>query len=123
MPPLEATTYRVDPVSGVGFAGPDEDTLPRRLAACLAHNVNNSLAGVISYLELALREADQAGAVRQRLREAMHCAYRAAERVRRTVAFARRPEVHVQSAVCLRRAAEQAARAAAEWPGVAVTLQ
>jgi signal transduction histidine kinase len=39
------------------------------------------------------------------------------------VAFARRPEVHVHSAVCLRRAAEEAAGRAADRPGVAVTLR
>ncbi len=95
MPPLETTTYRLDPVSEV--AGPDED-LPRRVAAGVAHNVNNALAGVISYLELALRETEPGGAGHRCVGEALACAWRAAERVRRMAAFARGKDGHPHAA-------------------------
>src|SRR5439155_5405025 len=98
MPALETTSYRVDPV--LADTGADDEALLRRVAAKLAHNVNNALAGVISYLELALREAEPGTTLHRRLTEGLQCAWRAAERVRRMVAFARRPEVRVHSAVC-----------------------
>jgi signal transduction histidine kinase len=110
-------------VPGPADAGPDDEALLRRVAANLAHNVNNALAGVISYLELASRAAEPDTTVHRRLTQGLQCAWRAAESVRRMVAFARRPEVRVQSAVCLGRAAEQTARRAADRPGLAVTLQ
>ena len=123
MPPLEKTSYRLDPMSGLGGAVADDDGLLRRVAAGLAHNVNNALAGVISYLELALRESEPGSAGHRRLADGLQCAWRAAESVRRMVAFARRPQIHTRSAVCLRQAADRAARRAADRPGVAVTVR
>jgi signal transduction histidine kinase len=122
MPPLETSTYRVDPGPGAGDTGPNSAALLRRVTAGLAHNVNNALAGVVSYLELALRAAEPGTALHRRLTEALRCAWRTAECVRRTVAFARRPEARLRSTVCLKRAAEDAARRAADRPGLAVTL-
>src|SRR5262245_54097221 len=93
MPPLETATYRVDPAPAQQGADCGADALLRRVTANLAHNVNNALAGVISYLELGLREAGPGTEGQRHLAEALRCAWRAAERVRRMVAFARRPEV------------------------------
>jgi signal transduction histidine kinase len=122
--------YRIDPALPAGEAAPadsvarrDSAELLRRVTAGLAHNVNNALAGVIGYLELALREADAGSTLHARLTEGLHCALRAAERVRRMVAFARRPEANHASAVCLRRVADEAAcRAATEHPELAILV-
>lgn len=127
MPPIETLTYRVDqpPARDPDRAadGPGSAVLLRRVAAGLAHNVNNALTGVIGYLELALREAEPGTPLHARLTEGLHCALRVAERVRRIVAFARRPPAGGGAPVCLRRAAEEAARrAAADCPRVTVSL-
>jgi signal transduction histidine kinase len=118
---------RVDhkPAAPAAAAGAEADPaeLPRRVTAALAHNVNNALAAVIGHLELALREADPGAARPSRLRQALGCALRAAERVRRMIAFVRRPEASLSAALCLRGAADRAARrAAAENPGLRVEL-
>jgi signal transduction histidine kinase len=57
-----------------------------------------------------------------RLTEGLRCAFRAAERVRRMVAFSRRPEASHATEVCLRGAAERAAGRAAATPGLSVVL-
>jgi signal transduction histidine kinase len=62
----------------------------RRLAASLAHNVNNALTGVIGYLELSLRDVPTDSVLRQRLEGSLSCAYQAANTVQRIVAFALR---------------------------------
>jgi two-component system, cell cycle sensor histidine kinase and response regulator CckA len=67
------------------------DPTLRRLAAGLAHNVNNALTGVIGYLELALGEAPPDGELASHLRNSLSCAFRAAETVRRIVTYAVRP--------------------------------
>jgi len=128
MPPAKILAYRIDHQTAPGEAGPaapvggrDPAELLRRVTAVLAHNVNNALAGVIGYLELALREAEPGSSLHGRLSDGLRCALRVAERVRRMVAFARRPEARRESAVCLRGAAEHAAhRAAVEYPTLRV---
>ena len=72
---------------------PEADSeLLRRLAGCLAHHVNNSLTGVIGYLELGLRGLSPRSAVGEHLQASLDCAYQAADAVKRIVAFAARPE-------------------------------
>jgi signal transduction histidine kinase len=122
MPPLQTPIYCVDPEPGPGDTGHDSATLLRRVAANLAHSVNNALAGVISHLELALREAEPGTAVHCRLTEGLRCAWRAADRVRCVAAFARLPQANLQSMACLSRVAEEAARRAADRPRVMVLL-
>jgi signal transduction histidine kinase len=120
--------YRIDPPPPAGGAADaaarrDSAELLRRVTAGLAHSVNNALVGVIGYLEMALREAEPGSPLHARLTEGLHCALRAAERVRRMVAFARRPEAGYSAAVCLRRVADEAAcRAATEHPDLAVLV-
>lgn len=92
-------------------ASAGERGMLRRLAATLAHNVNNALTGVIGYLELALGEAPAAGKLRMHLESSLACAHRAAEAVRRIVAFAGRaslPEALIP--LSLREAAVGASR-------------
>ncbi len=111
--------------AGAAVNGADRDAaeLQRRLTAALAHNVNNALAAVIAYLELALGETEANSLLHARLAEGLRCALGAAERVRRRVAFARRPEASHAAAVSLREAAEQAARrAGAEGPDLQIVL-
>jgi signal transduction histidine kinase len=104
-------------------AGNSADLL-RRLTAALAHNVNNGLVGVIAYLELSLREVEPGSSLHNSLTQGLNCALRAAQRVRRTVAFARRAEAQHVATVCLRDAAEQALRRAdLDRPGLRVILQ
>jgi signal transduction histidine kinase len=119
-------TCRVDHKPAAGAAAPeaprDSAELPRRVTAALAHNVNNALAAVVGHLELALREADPDSPLRARLAQGLGCVFRAAERVRRMVAFARRPEASRAAALCLRGAAEEAARRAADTSSLRVVL-
>ncbi|HEX5271505.1 MAG TPA: HAMP domain-containing sensor histidine kinase [Gemmataceae bacterium] len=106
------------------LAEPGPAELPRRVTAALAHNVNNALTGVIGHLELALREAEPGSPLHARLGLALGGAFRAAERVRRTVAFARRPQAREATEVCLGAAAGEATRAAAvEAPALRVVVQ
>jgi signal transduction histidine kinase len=70
-------------------AGPDP--VLRRLAASLAHNVNNALTGVIGYLELALSQAPPDGELSAHLNNSLNCAFRAAAAVRQIVTYASRP--------------------------------
>jgi signal transduction histidine kinase len=126
MPPIETLSYRVDRAPAGDPDRPDDPgpaAVLRRVAAGLAHNVNNSLTGVIAYLELALREADPGTPLHERLTDGLHCALRLAERVRRIVRFARRPGAGDEPSVCLHRtAAEAVRRAAADRPGLRVVL-
>jgi signal transduction histidine kinase len=102
-------------------AAPGEAPL-RRLAAGLAHNVNNALTGVVGCLELALRHCPPGAEAHPHLQNGLACAYRAADAVRRIVAFA----AHTASAepagpLSLRAVAEHAAEhLKAEARGVAV---
>jgi signal transduction histidine kinase len=63
----------------------------RRMAASLAHNVNNALTGVIGFLELSLREVPHEGALRERLLGGLNCVYQAASSIRRAMDFILRP--------------------------------
>jgi signal transduction histidine kinase len=69
-----------------------EREMLRRLASCLAHHVNNSLTGVIGYLELGLRGLSPRSAAADHLQASLDCAYQAASAVKRIVSFAARPE-------------------------------
>jgi signal transduction histidine kinase len=69
-------------------APPEPDPAVRRLAASLAHNVNNALLGVIGSLELALRDAEPGGMLSRRLQGSLACALHAADTVRQIVSFA-----------------------------------
>lgn len=77
------------PVSGQ--ARPAGESGLRRLAANLAHNINNTLTGVIGYLELALRETHSDSSARLHLQRSLTCSHRIAEMVRRILAFAFHP--------------------------------
>src|SRR5262245_1960588 len=81
-----------EPAAGIS-ANPDP--VLRRLAASLAHNVNNALTGVIGYLELALRDAEPGTALQERLQGSLKCAFQVAVTVRRIVTFALRPPADV----------------------------
>jgi signal transduction histidine kinase len=86
------------------------DTTLRRLAAGLAHSVNNALTGVTGYLELALRQTAPGSEIQAHLRGALACAHQAADTVRRIVAFASRsPGRPALAPVSLRAVAEEAA--------------
>jgi signal transduction histidine kinase len=86
----------------------------RRLAAILAHNVNNSLTGVIGYLELALRATPSESPVHTHLEGGLECAYQAADAVRRIVNFTRRSgQRQATGRMALRDVAEEAVRHAA----------
>jgi signal transduction histidine kinase len=102
------STFAPPPECG---SGPSPDVLLRRLAAALAHHVNNALTGVVGYLDLALLGATPAAEREQYLRGGLECAHRAAETVRRIVTFAGRVhETGVAVALCLRVLADEAAR-------------
>jgi signal transduction histidine kinase len=91
-------------------SAPDEPGL-RRLAANLAHNLNNTLTGAIGYLELALRELPAHSSAREYLSHSMLCSLRVAEMVRRIVAFAFHPTGKGEwSLVSLRQVAEHLGR-------------
>jgi signal transduction histidine kinase len=124
MPPVTTLSHRIDPQAPSGAAARDTPDLLRRVTAALAHNVNNGLAGTIGYLELALREAEPGSRLHGRLTEGLRCAFRVTERLRRMVAFARRPQAWHVAAVALRAAAEHAARlTVADRPDLQVVLQ
>jgi signal transduction histidine kinase len=63
----------------------------RRMAASLAHNVNNALTGVVGFLELSLREVPQEGALQERLMGGLNCVYQAASSIRKAMDFILRP--------------------------------
>ena len=95
-----------DPVA----RAPDPEVLLRRLTASLAHNVNNALAGVIGYLELALEQPDRPPDANDRVRSALGCAHQAADAVRRIVGCSRRiAEAEPRAPHSLRRLAQEAA--------------
>jgi signal transduction histidine kinase len=82
----------------------------RRLAASLAHNVNNALTRVIGYLDLALRHAARGSEQERHLRASLACAHRAADAVRRIVTFLCRVRVpEALARVSLRAVADEAA--------------
>lgn len=82
----------------------------RRMAASLAHHVNNALTGVIGYLELSLREAPGEGPLREHLTGSLHCVYQAAATVRRAMDFIFRPPAQrMRTRLSLREIAEWAA--------------
>ena len=98
-------------------------TVPH-LAAGLAHNVNNALTGVISYLELALSEVLPGTALHEQLRKSLDCAEAVAGRVRTVVAFAAQPHRGAAAdVVSLHQIAEESLqRAISARPGLSVTL-
>ncbi len=82
--------------------------LLRRLAGCLAHNVNNALTGVIGYLELGLRDLSPRSPVAGHLQAGLSCAFQAAAAVKRIITFVSRPEgLPVQEPVHLADLVEQ----------------
>jgi two-component system, sporulation sensor kinase D len=77
------------PLAPGSAAGPSrDDQLLRRLAASLAHHVNNALTGVIGFLELGLPRCPAQTELESHLRAGLACAYQAADAVKRIVAFA-----------------------------------
>jgi signal transduction histidine kinase len=94
-----------------GSAQPSHEGLLRRLAGALAHHVNNGLTGVVGYYELALLHAKPGSEQEHHLRSGLACAHRAAEAVRRIVAFTGcvREKV-LQEPICLRTVAERSAQ-------------
>jgi signal transduction histidine kinase len=95
-----------------------------RLAAGLAHTVNNALTGTVGYLELALREAPPGSEMATHARAGLACAHRAAEALRQVIAFATAPAKACSDVVSLSEIAAAAvanARVCAA-PGVSVHL-
>jgi signal transduction histidine kinase len=104
---------------------PASDARLSRLAASLAHNVNNALTGVIGYLELALRETPRGGPAEGHMLSSLRCAQQAAEAVWRVVSFMDRPRGPGQpAAVSLWEAAATTAEAVRREgrPGLEVRL-
>ncbi len=64
------------------------DPAVRRMAASLAHNVNNALTGVIGHLELALRETPPESSLEGHLNNSLRGACEIAGMVRRIVGYA-----------------------------------
>ena len=103
----------------------EKDGLLRRLGGSLSHHVNNALAGVIGHLELALRQAEPGTAVHDHLRSSLACACKAADIVKRIVAFACRSpgEVSAGPLALAQVAREAVERLRAQAPsGVNVVL-
>lgn len=63
----------------------------RRLAASLAHNINNALTGVLGYTQLALLEVAPGTVLHDRLQGSLDCTLKVAETVRRLSTYAFRP--------------------------------
>jgi signal transduction histidine kinase len=105
-------------------APPDTGSpLLHRLAASLAHNVNNALTGAIGYLELSLRNVAAGSEQEHYLRASLACAYRAAEAVRLIVTYlcrVRPPEA--LAPVSLRAVADQAAEEMRRTPTSGLTV-
>jgi two-component system cell cycle sensor histidine kinase/response regulator CckA len=82
----------------------------RRMAASLAHHLNNALTGIIGYLELSLREAPHNGPLQKHLTSSLQCVYQAAASVRRAMDFIFRPPAQrMGTRLSLREIAEWAA--------------
>jgi two-component system, NtrC family, sensor kinase len=111
------------PLRPSGRPGPDV----KRMAACLAHNVNNSLTGIVGHLELALRDSAPTSPQSEHLRHGLNGAYRIAEVFRRLIGFAYRSAAPpVCERLSLRWAASLAAgrvEPAAARQGVSVVLE
>lgn len=106
-------------------AAPSDPALLRRLAASLAHNVNNALTGAIGHLELALRQTAPKGPLANNLLASLACAHRAAETVRRVVTFVcQAPRPQQRERLSLRAIAIKALGALRDesWPGLCVQL-
>jgi signal transduction histidine kinase len=102
----------------------EETSLARRLAASVAHHVNNALTGVIANLELALQPGDAASEQTAYLRAGLACALRAAEAVRGIVSFAcHGPRTDALTIVSLRSLAERAAAELHARAGSEVTIR
>lgn len=110
------------PTSSGGHAAPTAPAgITRALLACLTHNVNNALLGLMSHLELGLRDGAR---LRERAESALHCAQQLARRARRLAAFTAGPcDEAAWGTVSLRPvAAAWADRIAAELPNVRLSL-
>jgi signal transduction histidine kinase len=89
-------------------SGPGESEILRRLAACLAHHVNNALTGVIGHLEMGLLGVENPSPVRAHFQASLACAFQAAAAVRRIVTFTQRtPPPHARLRLSLAALAEQ----------------
>ncbi len=105
----------------------DDKAEERRLAASLAHNVNNALTGVIGNLELALRIASPESSVSDHLTRGLQGAHQIADLIHRIVRFAlRTPRAPARERLSLRRVALLAAanhESAAGLQGVQIALE
>jgi signal transduction histidine kinase len=114
-----ASAYAVSPI--------DDKLEEKRLAASLAHNVNNALTGVIGNLELALRVVQPESSVSDHLTRGLQGAYQIADLIHRIVQFAlRTARAPSQEHLSLRRAALLAAAtcdSVARGNGVQVALE
>ncbi len=125
------TLIDANPATALGPLAPEtavspsrDSRLVRRLAASLAHNVNNSLTGVIGFLELGLRQCQAGTELENQLRASLSCAYQAADAVKRIVAFAfRATGIESLGPVCLREVAERVADQFRPWLPETVTLE
>jgi signal transduction histidine kinase len=121
-PSVDALAASSLPVSTI-----DNKTEERRLAASLAHNVNNALTGVIGNLELALRISQPDSPVSDHVTRGLQGAYQIADLIHRIVRFAlRTPRAPTRERLSLRRAALLAGAdcdAVARHQGVRVVLE
>jgi signal transduction histidine kinase len=121
--PLEVITV-VPSVSVNGHARLSGESGLRRLAGNLAHNINNTLTGVVGHLELALRETRPGTSLHEHLQRSLSCAHRIAEMVRRIVAFAFQPSGHgTLIPLTLRHLAEHIVRELRPVPGTTISIQ
>jgi two-component system, sporulation sensor kinase D len=96
----------------------------RRLAASLAHHVNNALTGVIGFLELGLPRCPAETELESHLRASLVCAYQAADAVKRIVAFAfRTTEFEPPGPLSLREVAGRVAEGLHARLPTAVTVE
>jgi signal transduction histidine kinase len=111
---------------GAPASTPPVEPAVRRMAASLAHNVNNALTGVIGHLELALRETPPESSLERHLNDSLHGACEIAAMVRRIVGYAFRSSTPPsRELLSLWRTASVAAERIdpeARRRGVAVTL-
>jgi signal transduction histidine kinase len=102
---------------------PASQTLVHRLSSSLAHNVNNSLTGVIGYMEMAARSAAPGSDQSLQLQSGLKCAYQVADTIRRLVlfSFSANGEAHT-GRMSLCEVAKEAVRMAIDrYPNPAIT--
>ena len=81
-----------------------------RLAAAVAHELNNPLSGVISFSQILLKEMDPGLPYVEDLRNIEHAALRCKKIVEDLLSFARKPETASHEPVSLQEVIEQALR-------------